>query len=106
MDPDANADDSYDFSEADGSGKKSRTVTNCMHGCRLPVGGGTIMPAPIRGKTAGLAPPPYNHRSGGFFKCPRSHAIRLRGFHHPERPITRWNCSTTGMEFASEMAIK
>ena len=43
------ADDSYDFSEADRFVKKFQEGYDLVMGCRLPVGGGTILPGAMPG---------------------------------------------------------
>ena len=53
----ADADDSYDFSEADRFVKKLQEGFDLVMGCRLPVGGGTILPGAMPWKNRWLGNP-------------------------------------------------
>lgn len=99
------ADDSYDFSNIIGFVEKLREGYDLVMGCRLPSGGGKIMPGAM----------PWNHRWWGnpmltaigrtFFKAPVSDFYcGLRGFR--KDAIEKLGLRTTGMEFACEMVIK
>ncbi len=99
------ADDSYDFSNIIGFVEKLREGYDLVMGCRLPSGGGKIMPGAM----------PWNHRWWGnpmltaigrtFFKSPVSDFYcGLRGFR--KDAIGKLGLRTTGMEFACEMVIK
>ena len=99
------ADDSYDFSNIIGFVEKLREGNDLVMGCRLPSGGGTIMPGAM----------PWHHRWWGnpmltaigrtFFKAPVSDFYcGLRGFR--KDAIEKLGLRTTGMEFACEMVIK
>ncbi|MEI6195858.1 MAG: glycosyltransferase family 2 protein [Verrucomicrobiota bacterium] len=99
------ADDSYDFSEADRFGEKFKQGDELIMGCRLPVGGGTIMPGAMPWKNRWIGNPVLTTIGRVFFKCP-AHDFHsgLRGF--TKTAYHQMELQTTGMEFASEMAIK
>jgi glycosyltransferase involved in cell wall biosynthesis len=99
------ADDSYDFSEADRFVKKFQEGFELVMGCRLPVGGGTILPGAMPWKNRWIGNPILSFIGRLFFKCP------THDFHCGLRGYTRdafeaMDLQTTGMEFASEMVIK
>ena len=99
------ADDSYDFSEADRFVKKFQEGFELVMGCRLPVGGGTILPGAMPWKNRRLGNPVLSFIGRLFFKCP-AHDFHcgLRGF--TKAAFEKMDLQTTGMEFASEMVIK
>ena len=99
------ADDSYDFSEADRFVKKFREGFELVMGCRLPAGGGTILPGAMPWKNRWLGNPVLSFIGRLFFKCP-AHDFHcgLRGF--TRAAFEKMDLQTTGMEFASEMVIK
>jgi glycosyltransferase involved in cell wall biosynthesis len=99
------ADDSYDFSEADRFVKKFQEGFELVMGCRLPVGGGTILPGAMPWKNRWLGNPVLSFIGRLFFKCP-AHDFHcgLRGF--TKAAFEKMDLQTTGMEFASEMVIK
>jgi glycosyltransferase involved in cell wall biosynthesis len=99
------ADDSYDFSEADRFVKKFQEGFELVMGCRLPVGGGTILPGAMPWKNRHLGNPVLSFIGRLFFKCP-AHDFHcgLRGF--TRAAFEKMDLQTTGMEFASEMVIK
>jgi hypothetical protein len=101
----ADADDSYDFSEADRFVKKLQEGFDLVMGCRLPVGGGTILPGAMPWKNRRLGNPVLSFIGRFFFKCP-AHDFHcgMRGF--TRAAFERMELQTTGMEFASEMVIK
>jgi glycosyltransferase involved in cell wall biosynthesis len=99
------ADDSYDFSELNGFVAKLREGFELVMGCRLPSGGGRIMPDAMPLKNRWLGNPTLSFIGRLFFKCP------AHDFHCGLRAFTRagfekMDLQTTGMEFASEMVIK
>ncbi|HTV43589.1 MAG TPA: glycosyltransferase family 2 protein [Candidatus Sulfotelmatobacter sp.] len=99
------ADDSYDFSEADRFVKKFNEGYDLVMGCRLPSGGGTILPGAMPWKNRWIGNPILTFIGRLFFKCP------AHDFHSGLRGYTReafeaLDLQTTGMEFASEMVIK
>ena len=99
------ADDSYDFSEADRFVKKFQDGFDLVMGCRLPSGGGKIMPGAMPWKNRWLGNPMLTFIGRLFFKCP-AHDFHcgLRGF--TKDAFESLDLQTTGMEFASEMVIK
>ncbi|MGA2852690.1 MAG: glycosyltransferase [Verrucomicrobiota bacterium] len=99
------ADDSYDFSEADRFVKRFQEGFELVMGCRLPVGGGTILPGAMPWKNRRLGNPVLSFIGRLFFKCP-AHDFHcgLRGF--TKAAFEKMDLQTTGMEFASEMVIK
>ncbi|HEV2319828.1 MAG TPA: glycosyltransferase family 2 protein [Verrucomicrobiae bacterium] len=99
------ADDSYDFSQADRFVKKFEQGYELVMGCRLPSGGGTILPGAMPWKNRWVGNPILTFIGRVFFKCP------AHDFHCGLRGYTRGafealDLQTTGMEFASEMVIK
>lgn len=99
------ADDSYDFSQAARFVEKLREGWDLVMGCRLPSGGGTIMPGAMPWKNRWLGNPVLSFLGRLFFRTP------IRDFHCGLRALTkaayeRMQLKTTGMEFASEMVMK
>lgn len=99
------ADASYDFGEAKRFVEKLRAGNDLVMGCRLPAGGGTIMPGAMPWKNRWLGNPVLSFIGRLFYKTP------VRDFHCGLRGITReayerMKLVTTGMEFASEMVMK
>ena len=101
----ADADDSYDFSEADRFVKRLQEGYDLVMGCRLPIGGGDILPGAMPWKNRWLGNPVLSFIGRFFFKCP-AHDFHcgMRGF--TRAAFERMELQTTGMEFASEMVIK
>jgi glycosyltransferase involved in cell wall biosynthesis len=101
----ADADDSYDFSELTGFVKKFQEGFELVMGCRLPVGGGAILPGAMPWKNRWLGNPVLSFIGRFFFKCP-AHDFHcgMRGF--TREAFEKMELQTTGMEFASEMVIK
>jgi len=99
------ADDSYDFSEADRFVKKFQEGFELVMGCRLPIAGGKILPGAMPWKNRWLGNPVLSFIGRLFFKCP-AHDFHcgLRGF--TKTAFEKLDLQTTGMEFASEMVIK
>ncbi|HXB61027.1 MAG TPA: glycosyltransferase family 2 protein, partial [Candidatus Acidoferrales bacterium] len=99
------SDDSYDFSEADRFVKKFQEGFDLVMGCRLPSGGGTILPGAMPWKNRWLGNPVLTFIGRLFFKCP-AHDFHcgLRGY--TKDAFETMDLQTTGMEFASEMVIK
>jgi Glycosyl transferase family 2 len=99
------ADDSYDFSQADRFVKKFQDGAELVMGCRLPSGGGTILPGAMPWKNRWIGNPILSFIGRLFFKCP-AHDFHcgLRGF--TKEAFYKLDLQTTGMEFASEMVIK
>ena len=99
------ADSSYDFSDLGGFVKKFQEGNELVMGCRLPVGGGTILPGAMPWKNRWIGNPILSFIGRLFFKCP-AHDFHsgLRGF--TRDAFEKMDLKTTGMEFASEMVIK
>jgi len=99
------ADDSYDFSEADRFVKKFQEGYELVMGCRLPSGGGTIVAGAMPWKNRWIGNPVLSFIGRLFFKCP-AHDFHsgLRGY--TKAAFEKMDLQTTGMEFASEMVIK
>ena len=99
------ADDSYDFSRVEGFVAKFREGYDLVMGCRLPGGGGTILPGAMPWKNRWIGNPILSLIGRVFFRCPaRDFHCGLRGF--TRDAYGKMDLKTTGMEFASEMVIK
>ena len=99
------ADDSYDFSDSEKFVNGLRAGNDLVMGCRMPRGGGTIMPGAMPWKNRYLGNPVLSFLGRLFFRTP------IQDFHCGLRAFTkaayqRMELKTTGMEFASEMVIK
>ena len=99
------ADDSYDFSQAPRFVEKLRAGNDLVMGCRMPRGGGTVMPGAMPWKNRWLGNPVLSFLGRLFFKTP------IQDFHCGLRAFTRaaydrMELKTTGMEFASEMVMR
>lgn len=99
------ADDSYDFGEAARFVEKLREGHDLVMGCRMPRGGGTIMPGAMPWKNRYIGNPSLSFLGRTLFKTP------VQDFHCGLRAFTkeaydRMDLKTTGMEFASEMVMK
>lgn len=99
------ADDSYDFSRIEGFVAKYREGFDLVMGCRMPRGGGTVMPGAMPWKNRWLGNPVLSFIGRLFFNCPaQDFHCGLRGF--TKAGYEKMELKTTGMEFASEMVIK
>ena len=99
------ADDSYDFSKIGPFIEKLRDGYDLVMGCRMPRGGGTIMPGAMPWKHRWIGNPVLSLIGRIFFKCPaQDFHCGLRGF--SKVAYEKMKLQTTGMEFASEMVIK
>ncbi|MGO9451723.1 MAG: glycosyltransferase [Candidatus Binataceae bacterium] len=99
------ADGSYDFEQIPRFLDKLREGYDLVQGCRLPAGGGTVLPGAM----------PFLHRWGGN---PLFSLIAQRWFHAPIHDVycgmrgfrreayERLDQQCTGMEFATEMIVK
>ncbi|MBX9743337.1 MAG: glycosyltransferase family 2 protein [Chthoniobacterales bacterium] len=99
------ADDSYDFSEIGAFVQKFQEGYDLVSGCRLPSGGGKILPGAMPWKNRWIGNPALSWLGRIFFKTP------INDFHCGMRAFTKkayelMNLQTTGMEFASEMIMK
>ncbi|MCX6975334.1 MAG: glycosyltransferase family 2 protein, partial [Verrucomicrobia bacterium] len=99
------ADVSYDFAEAGRFVHKLRAGGDLVMGCRLPIGGGKIMPGAMPLKNRWLGNPVLSFIGRLFFKS-AAHDFHcgLRAF--SREAYDKMDLQTTGMEFASEMVIK
>jgi glycosyltransferase involved in cell wall biosynthesis len=98
------ADDSYDFGAVPEFVEKLRGGFDLVQGCRLPSGGGTVLPGAM----------PWLHRWGNPMLSILAHRMfratvhdvycGMRGF--TKRFYQRLDQRCTGMEFATEMIIK
>ena len=99
------ADDSYDFRAIPAFVEKLREGYDLVQGCRLPSGGGTVMPGAMPFLHRRWGNPMFSWLARGWFHAPiRDVYCGLRAFTkaHYERLDQR----CTGMEFATEMIIK
>jgi glycosyltransferase involved in cell wall biosynthesis len=99
------ADDSYDFSQLDGFITKLREGHELVQGCRLPSGGGTVMPGAMPPLHRWWGNPMFSFLARIWFGAP-IHDVYcgLRGF--TKQFYDTLNMQCTGMEFAVEMIIK
>ncbi len=99
------ADDSYDFSSISPFVEKLRDGWELVMGCRLPAGGGTVMPRAMPWKHRWIGNPALSFIGRLFFRCP-AHDFHcgLRAF--TKEGFERIDLRTSGMEFASELVIK
>ena len=99
------ADGSYDFSEIPKFVQKLRQGYDLVQGCRLPAGGGRVMPGAMPGLHRWVGNPIFSLIASNWFKSP-IHDVYcgLRGFAKEHYQRLGQKCS--GMEFATEMIIK
>lgn len=99
------ADDSYDFLETPKFVAKLREGYDLVQGCRLPWGGGTIMPGAMPWSHRWIGNPMFSVLSRWWYHAP-IHDIYcgMRGFTKAHYESLHQRC--TGMEFATEMIIK
>jgi glycosyltransferase involved in cell wall biosynthesis len=99
------ADDSYDFCSLDAFLQKLRAGFELVQGCRLPSGGGKIMPDAMPFLHRWWGNPMFSLLARVWFSAP-VHDVNcgLRGF--PKAFYRRLQMKCTGMEFAVEMIIK
>jgi glycosyltransferase involved in cell wall biosynthesis len=99
------ADDSYDFSRLDGFIEKLRAGYDLVQGCRLPSGGGQVMPDAMPLLHRRFGNPLFSFLAQSWFGAP-IHDVYcgLRGFRR--NFYRQLNMQCTGMEFAVEMIVK
>jgi glycosyltransferase involved in cell wall biosynthesis len=99
------ADESYDFSETDRFVKKFQEGFELVTGCRLPHGGGKILPGAMPFSHRWLGNPLFSRMARHMFAVP-IHDVYcgLRGF--TRELYNRLDLQCEGMEFATEMIIK
>jgi glycosyltransferase involved in cell wall biosynthesis len=99
------ADDSYDFSHLAPFISRLDEQYDLVMGCRLPQGGGKIMPGAMPWKHRWLGNPGLSWLGQLFFRAPVTDIYcGLRAF--SRAAILRLNLLAPGMEFACEMVIK
>jgi hypothetical protein len=99
------ADDSYDFTDIPRFVAALRQGNDLAQGCRLPSGGGSVMPGAMKFTHRWIGNPLFSFLARRMFHAP-IHDIYcgLRGF--TKELYDRLNLRCTGMEFATEMIIK
>ncbi len=99
------ADDSYDFLEAPKFVEKLREGYDLVQGCRLPWGGGTVLPGAMPPLHRWWGNPMFTLMVRWWFRAP-IHDVYcgLRGF--TKALYERLDQRCAGMEFATEMIIK
>jgi glycosyltransferase involved in cell wall biosynthesis len=99
------ADESYDFLETDRFVKKFQEGFELVTGCRLPQGGGKILPGAMPPSHRWLGNPLFSRMARHMFAAP-IHDVYcgLRGF--TRELYNRLDLQCEGMEFATEMIIK
>ncbi len=99
------ADDSYDFTELPKFVEKLREGSDLVQGCRLPAGGGAVLPGAMPFLHRWLGNPLLSFLAKNWFHAP-IHDVYcgLRGF--TKKLYSSLDQRCTGMEFATEMIIK
>ncbi|MGD9852479.1 MAG: glycosyltransferase family 2 protein [Nitrospirales bacterium] len=99
------ADDSYNFLEIPKFVERLRQGYDLVQGCRLPAGGGTIMPGAMPFLHRWWGNPMFSFMAQRWFNAP-IHDVYcgLRGFTRDLYDDLNLRC--TGMEFAPEMIVK
>jgi len=99
------ADDSYDFLELPRLVAKLREGNDLVQGCRLPSGGGRVLPGAMPPLHYWLGNPLFSMLARSWFGSPvRDVYCGLRGFRREFQASLGQRC--TGMEFATEMVLK
>ncbi len=99
------ADESYDFSEIPNFIAKLREGSELVQGCRLPSGGGRVLPGAMPFSHRWLGNPMFSFLVRKMFKSPvHDTYCGLRGF--TKSFYERLDMRCTGMEFATEMIVK
>ena len=99
------ADDSYDFGQIPRFVEKLRAGYDLVQGCRLPSGGGQVMPGAMPFLHRWWGNPMFSALARRWFRAP-IHDVYcgMRGFRKAFYQSLNQRC--TGMEFATEMIIK
>jgi glycosyltransferase involved in cell wall biosynthesis len=99
------ADDSYDFLDVPRFVEKLREGNDLVQGCRLPSGGGRVLPGAMPFFHYWLGNPIFSAIARLWFGSPvRDVYCGLRGFRREFQNGLGQRC--TGMEFATEMVLK
>jgi glycosyltransferase involved in cell wall biosynthesis len=99
------ADDSYDFLEVPRFLARLREGHDLVQGCRLPRGGGRVLPGAMPFLHYWLGNPLFSAIARSWFGSPvRDIYCGLRGFRREFQASLGQRC--TGMEFATEMVLK
>ena len=99
------ADASYDFSALAPFVDRLRAGADLVMGCRMPRGGGRVLPGAMPWKHRWIGNPVLSFLGRLLFRTPvQDFHCGLRAF--SREAILRTDLRTTGMEFASEMVIK
>ncbi len=99
------ADDSYNFLEVPKFVAKLREGFDLVQGCRLPAGGGLVLPGAMPFLHRWWGNPMFSKLVRVWFKAPINDVYcGLRGFTKSLYKNLDQRC--TGMEFATEMIIK
>ncbi len=99
------ADMSYDFGEAPRIVAKLREGFDLVQGCRLPSGGGRILPGAMPTLHRWWGNPMFSMLARWWFNSSINDVFcGLRGF--TKESYTRLNLQCTGMEFATEMVVR
>ena len=99
------ADDSYNFLEIPKFLEKLRTGKQLVQGCRLPGGGGTVMPGAMPFLHRWWGNPMFSAMVKRMFNAPINDVYcGMRGF--TKELYNRLDLRCTGMTFATEMIIK
>jgi glycosyltransferase involved in cell wall biosynthesis len=99
------ADDSYDFLELPRYVDRLREGYDLVQGCRLPAGGGTVLPGAMPPLHRWIGNPLFTAMARRMFGVPIHDAYcGMRGFTKDCFERLRLRC--TGMEFAIEMLVK
>jgi glycosyltransferase involved in cell wall biosynthesis len=99
------ADDSYDFRELPKFVEKLEEGYDLVQGCRLPAGGGRVMPGAMPLLHRWWGNPMFSFLAGWWFRAPVNDVYcGMRGF--TRDLYTRLDQRCTGMEFATEMVLR
>jgi glycosyltransferase involved in cell wall biosynthesis len=101
----ADADDSYDLLESPRFLAKLREGFELVQGCRLPAGGGKVMPGAMPWSHRWIGNPGFSLMAHWMFRAPIHDAYcGMRAF--TKELFERLSLRCTGMEFATEMILK
>ena len=101
----ADADDSYDWTHIDAFVERLRQGCELVMGCRLPAGGGTILPGAMPPLHRWVGNPVLSSIGRLFFRCAvTDFHCGMRGF--AKEAVEKLDLRSVGMEFASEMVVK